>query len=210
MKATEIKNKALADIKSVLDIAIETAEKSAAFDYPLSKHIERREAKTPNKKEDAICEYLRYSGASEILDENISLQYDLFECNFPVIHSIYLQRRVKNGFGNGKSKQPTKNTPSVLNKRSKDMQTYISELRDDYHGLFYLTKEQNESRKKEVLKAYKKSSKGDIIRECWKWIVSEKNIEGIHKPYLVEPKAIFTPYKDCIKVDSNGKVKNVA
>lgn len=119
MQATAIKNKAIGDIQAVLDIAIETAEKNGAFNYPLSEHIQKKQAKTPDKREDAIHEYLQYSDASKLLSEKITLKYDLFECNFMLGESIWLGRRIKNGFGNGKPEQPTKNKPSILNIRSK-------------------------------------------------------------------------------------------
>ena len=194
MQAIAIKNKAIGDIQAVLEIAIETAEKNGAFSYPLSEHLDKKQAKTPDKREDAIHEYLQYSDASELLAEKITLKYDLFECNFMLGESIWLGRRIKNGFGNGKSEQPTKNKASVLNVRSKKLQAEISDLRADYHGEKYWSDESKASAKKAVLLAYKKAQPNDLIRLCWKWITNPENIEGVNIPYSVEQKVIFTPY----------------
>lgn len=194
MQATAIKNKAIGDIQAVLNIAIETAEKNGAFSWSLSEHIQKKQAKTPEKREDAIQEYLQYSDASELLSEKITLKYDLFECNFMLGESIWLGRKIKNGFGNGKTEQPTKNKPSILNIRSKKMQSEIADLRADYHGRAHWSPEANESAKKAVLLAYKKAQPNDLIRLCWKWITNPNNIEGVSIPYSVEPKVIFTPY----------------
>jgi hypothetical protein len=194
MEATAIKNKAIGDIQAVLEIAIETAEKNGAFSWPLSEHIQKKQAKTPDKREDAIQEYLQYSDASELLTEKITLEYDLFQCDFMVGDSIWLGRRIKNGFGNGKSEQPTKNKPSELNFRSKTFQSKIANLRADYQRAAYFPSKEAESAKKAVLLSYKKAQPNDLIRLCWKWITNPKYIEGIHTAYKVEPKVIFTPY----------------
>lgn len=125
----------------------------------------------------------------------MTLKYDQFEINFDVGQSIFLARKVKNGFGNGESKQPTKDKASELNCRSKKMQGDIADLRADFHGEVYWSDESKKQAKKAVLSAYKKAESNDLIRLCWKYITNPKKIEGVNIPYSEEPKAIFTPYE---------------
>lgn len=194
MKATEIKNNVINDLNLVVNLAIEQAEKGNCLFDTLDEYIEKTGANTPDKKEQATRDFIFYSDASEVLDERFSLKYGQFEMNFDVQLAIYLPRKVKNGFGNGETKQPTKNKASELNHNAKRMQSIIADLRQDYHGVDHLDAEQNESRKKAVILAYKKANENDLIKLCWKWIISPLNIEGVHIPYKEEPKAVFTPY----------------
>ena len=196
-KAIEIKNSAISDVNLIVEMAIEQAETGVCLFDTLKEYQKNTCADTPNKKEQSTCDFIFYSHNSEVLEERFSLKYDQFEMNFDAGQAIFLSRKIKNGLGNGKSKQPTKNKASELNFNSKELQTNIADYRDDYHGFDYLMSEQNKSRKKAVVLAHKKAAKNDPIRLCWKWITSNKKVEGIHIPYKNEPMAIFTPKKEC-------------
>ena len=206
MKAIDIKKQAIEDLQLIINMAIEQAENNICLFDTLDEYKKVKGAKTPTQKEELTHEFIYYSHESEVLNERFSLKYGHFQMNFDTGQAIFLSRKIKNGFGNGKSEQPTKNKRSELDYTSKELQTKIADLRHDYRFSDYLTIEQNESRKKAVISAYKKAEPNDLIRLCWKWITATKNIEGIHIPYSEEPKAIFTPYFQIEKTECKNQM----
>jgi hypothetical protein len=201
MKTTDLKKQVIEDLQLIIDMAICEAEKTGDSFYEYKK---RKQPKTAAQLEDVTYDFIYYNNEKKVLNDIFTLKYDQYQIIFPVSESIFLSRKVKNGFGNGKSEQPTKNKRSELDANGKMFQAYIADLRHDYHFSDYLATEQNERRKKAVVVAYKKAQPNDLIRLCWKYIIQPEIIEGINIPYSEEPKVIFTPNMTLEKTDSKN------
>jgi hypothetical protein len=212
MKAIDLKNKAMDELKELINLAIDETERQGCL---FSEYYNIKQPKTSDQMENTLYEFLLYNDKKGNMDNIWELQYDNFKMSMPLSQVVFMIRRIKNGFGNGKSEQPTKNKQSELNVRSKKLQQQIEDWRKIYNRKlidaemvkdipYYTTKiitEYNDNviwEKQKVMNVWDNSAKNDIIRLCWKYITNPNEIEGINTPYMEEPKATFTPYCECI------------
>ena len=117
--------------------------------------------------------------------EYLPEKHELKNCSFP---GYYVATILKRFPDDRKAKHKTK-TRKWNDLNGKDFQICVMEMREDFQGKGYLTGKQSLDSRRGVIKKYKKSLKNDLVRLCWKFITDEKELEGVHYPWL-DPKKL--------------------
>jgi hypothetical protein len=198
MEHKNLKNKVLNDLQLIIDLAMEDVKNNSGT----TDHLQNFSGKKLAEQKDGLIAKgygSRWSGNPTLF----SIETDSQKIEFPASYSNSLRYAIKNGWGDGTTKQPVKNRRKELEARGNGLQEMIMTYRlacingshsYEYNmGIYFGYTKTKTIFREEVIELYEKSKPDDLIRLCWKFITDTKELEGVHYPWI-NPVVKFEPY----------------